>query len=366
MTEVKKTKILNYINIFRGLAILLIVAGHTMQFGETGSLVERISFEVFCGGTALFIFISGFLFQHLSGKYEFKNYISKKWTNVILPYLWTAIPGILFCFLLPVRYENVLAGLNPILQIPMLLSVGRIHNVPTWFIPMIVLFFFSSWALLKLEKKGVLYKLLPILFLITIFFQRPELEYYMVVDWSYSAKWFAYLKYVFIGYIHFFSMYVFGMFCSAHKEIIDKFWNLRWIFITIMLVIAGLNIYSGINGFWTNGTLSKIFLTIVALAYLKHYDEWLISHEKLNKALDIVAKYSFGIFFIHWYVFFLYNLIFDLENVMPIIGNPLITFALVFVRFLTVSLMSLFILWAIKQIILKIKSDSNTRSYIGV
>ena len=32
-------------------------------------------------------------------KYEFKNYMSKKWTNVILPYLWTAVPGIVLCFL---------------------------------------------------------------------------------------------------------------------------------------------------------------------------------------------------------------------------------------------------------------------------
>ena len=61
---VKKTKILNYINVFRGLAILLIVAGHTMQFGEIGSLTQKISVEVFAGGTALFIFISGFLFHY--------------------------------------------------------------------------------------------------------------------------------------------------------------------------------------------------------------------------------------------------------------------------------------------------------------
>ena len=81
MSEVKKTKILNYINVFRGLAILLIVAGHTMQFGSIGSLTHKISMEVFTGGTALFIFISGFLFQHLSYKYEFKNYMKKKWTN---------------------------------------------------------------------------------------------------------------------------------------------------------------------------------------------------------------------------------------------------------------------------------------------
>jgi len=366
MAEVKKTKILNYINVFRGLAILLIVAGHTMQFGEAGSLAERCSFEIFCGGTALFIFISGFLFQHLSGKYEFKNYISKKWTNVIQPYLWTAIPGLFFCFTMPLKYDNALDGLNPLFQIPMLLSVGRIHNVPTWFIPMIVLFFLSSWLLLKLEKKGILYKLLPLMFLVTVFFQRPELESYMLQDLPYIERWFEYLKYVFIGYIHFFSMYVFGMFCSANKNIIDKFWEKRWIFINVMLIISGLNIYSGIIGGWTNGTLSKIFLTIIALAYLKNYDEWLLSHEKLNKILDFIAKYSFGIFFIHWYVFFLYNLIFDLPNVLPIVGSIPFTLLLVFIRFMAVTIFSILILWVIKKVITKVNSEANSRSFIGV
>ena len=91
-----------------------------------------------------------------------------------------------------------------------------------------------------------------------------------------------------------------------------------------------------------------------------------ISKEKLNKALDFVAKYSFGIFFIHWYVFFLYNLIFDLPNVMPIVGNPLITLGLVFIRFLAVSGFSLLILWSIKKIILKLNPNANVRSFIGV
>lgn len=366
MAEAKKTKMLNYINVFRGLAILLIVAGHSMQFGEAGSITQKITVEVFAGGTALFIFISGFLFQHLSGKYEFKNYLSKKWTNVILPYLWTAIPGILFCFLFPIKYGNSFEGLNPFLQIPMMLSVGRVHNTPAWFIPMIVLFFFSSWLLLKLEKKGWLYKVMPIMFLITIFLPRVDVDYNSTLGLTYSAKYFAYLKYVFMGYVHFFSMYVFGMYCSANKNIIDKFWNWRWFFIILMIGCACLNVYSGINAGFTNGTISKIFLTIIVLAYLKHYDEWLISHEKLNKALDVVAKYSFGIFFIHWYVFFLYNLVFNLSNVMPIVENSLFTFILVFIRFFTVSFGSLFVLWAIKSFILRINPDSNTRKFIGV
>ena len=68
--EKPKKEILNYINVFRGLAILLILAGHTLQIGAKGSIINNVSYEVWAGGTALFIFISGFLFQHLSYKFE--------------------------------------------------------------------------------------------------------------------------------------------------------------------------------------------------------------------------------------------------------------------------------------------------------
>ena len=54
----KKTKILNYINVFRGLAILLIIMGHTMQFGDSKSIINMLNCEMICGVTALFIFIS--------------------------------------------------------------------------------------------------------------------------------------------------------------------------------------------------------------------------------------------------------------------------------------------------------------------
>ncbi|MBQ7125526.1 acyltransferase [bacterium] len=367
MAEVKKSKILNYINVFRGLAILLIVAGHTMQVGEAGSFLQRLSVEVFAGGTALFIFISGFLFQHLSGKYEFSNYMSKKWANVIQPYLWTAIPGILFCFLFPLKYGNSFDGLNYIYQIPMMLSIGRVHNTPAWFIPMIILFFLSSWVLLFLERKNILYKLLPVLFLITIFMPRIDVDYNTTINLMMSEKYIAYIKYVFMGYVHFFSMYVFGMYCSFNKNIIDKFWDYRYLYLILMLIFAALNVYSGMNFNYSNGTLSKIFLTILLLAYLKHYDAFILSHEKINTVLDFIAKYSFGIFFIHWYVFFIYNSIFNLSNVLNTSNNSLLVIlGLVFLRFITVTVFSILILFAIKCFISKFFKNANSRSIIGV
>lgn len=361
----KKSKFLNYINIFRGLAILLIIMGHTMQFGEANSLLRTINTEIVCGGTALFIFISGFLFQHLSKKFEYKNYLSKKWTNVILPYLFTSIIGIAFCFLFPLAYKNTFDGVNWLVQIPMHLSIGRVHNVPTWFIPMIVIFFFLSWILLKLENKGILYKLLPLFFLVTIFFPRGVAEYENLVQLPFLAKYWAYVYYILSGFVHFISLYVFGMFCSANKEIIDKFYDKRFLLWVLMLSTSVLDVFLTLKYQYCNFTISKTFLTMLLLCYLKHYDEFISSHEKLNNSLDVIAKYSFGLFFVHWYWFFIFNQIFDLKNVV-LMSDNLIAFIIVFVRFIAVTLLSLLSLYLGKKIILFFNKDANTRMFFGV
>ena len=363
----KKSKFLNYINIFRGLAILLIIMGHTMQFGENGSLVHLINCEIFCGGTALFIFISGFLFQHLSSKFEYKNYLSKKWTNVILPYLITSIPGILLCFCCPVAYKNTFYGLSAYLQIPMHLTIGRVHNIPTWFIPMIVIFFIFSWLFLKLEKKNILYKTLPILFLITIFLQRGVAEYESLIGFDYSYKYFAYVKYVLSGFVHFLALYVFGMFCSSHKNIIPKFYEKRFLLWILMILCSVLDIYLTLKYSYSNYTISKTILTMLVLGYLQHYDEFILSHKKTNKTLDFIAKYSFGLFFVHWYWFFVYNQIFNLPNVMPIVQESyMLTLLLVSVRFFVVATLSLLSLFIVKLILNKLNKNINTRMFIGI
>jgi len=365
--ENKKKSFLNYINVFRGLAILLIIAGHTMQFGESSSLAHKINCEIVCGGTALFIFISGFLFQHLSYKFEYKNYLHKKWTNVVLPYFITAIPGILFCLFLPRTYGNSFDGINPLIQIPMFLTTGRIHNTPTWFIPMIILFFFCSWVLLKLEQKGLLYKLLPVMFLITVIFPRIDVDYNSIMNLTYTQKYLACIGYVFHGFIHFFSLYVLGMCCSKYKDVIDTFYNKRLILLLLMLLFAGLDVYLSYCNIYSNYTISKTFLTLIVLGYLKHYDEWIIKKEMLNKVLDITAKYSFGLFFVHWYWLFIYNQILGIDKVLLLSGgNYISVLGTVIARFLVVTVLSMLSLFVCKKIILFINKDANTRMFLGI
>lgn len=362
-----KREMLNYINVFRGLAILLIVAGHTMQFGNTGTWINNVAFEVLTGGTALFIFISGFLFQHLSDKFEYKTYLKKKWTNVILPYIITAIPGIILCFAVPAAYGNPFDGLNPFLQIGAFLTTGRVHNVPTWYIPMIVIFFFLADLFLILKKKKVLYKILPVLFLLTIFIPRMAIEPENLAGMGYLAKYVEYIKYILNGFVHFSSMYVLGMYFSANKEKVEECYNKRWIYLGAMFLTSIVDVYLLHKYGISNGTVSKIFLTLIVLGYLKHYDELIKNCNWFNKTADVIAKYSFSIFFIHWYIFFLYNEIFKTEKVIPVssYSDLLKVGGIVVLRFSVVTLVSLLILYILKMLLTKLKVK-NTRSIIGV
>ncbi len=362
-----KREMLNYINVFRGLAILLIVVGHTMQFGNPGTWINNIAFEIFTGGTALFVFISGFLFQHLSDKYEYKTYLKKKWTNVIMPYLITAIPGIILCFTMPAVYGNPFDGLNPFAQIGIFLTTGRVQNVPTWYIPMICIFFLLADVFLILEKKKILYRFIPLLLLITLLVPRMALEPENLAGLSYFDKYLEYIKYVLNGFVHFASMYILGMYFSANKDKINLCYKYRWTTILMMLFAAALDVYLLHNFNIMNNSVSKIFLNFVVLGYLMHYDEKIKQCAWFNNSMDLIAKYSFSIFFVHWYIFFAFNQFFNTAKVLPVNSTKDIFFAILIaiVRFCTVTAISLGILVILKKLLVKLQVQ-NTRKIIGV
>ena len=91
------------------------------------------------------------------------------------------------------------------------------------------------------------------------------------------------------------------------------------------------------------------------------------SQEKLNKILDIIAKYSFGLFFVHWYFVFAFNQLFDVPKVVPVtdLNSLLLAMGIAITRYIFVLSMSFLSLYLIKTIIKKLKID-NTRQFIGV
>lgn len=84
------------IDSFRGLAILFIIAGHVIWLAglSVDTFPEQVAVNLFKGGTALFVFISGFLFHYLLARgFSYRRYLFQKAEYVLLPYLiMSAIP----------------------------------------------------------------------------------------------------------------------------------------------------------------------------------------------------------------------------------------------------------------------------------
>jgi len=171
---------LNYIHRFRGVAITFIVICHGIRLlnWENSPLTKKICASITFNGAVLFVFIAGFLFQHLYSKYNYRKYLVNKFKNIIVPYLITSIPIILF-YVLKNKGHWAYPDLNKETfwyQIIWYYTTGQ-HFVQFWFIPVITVFYFL-FPIFRLidENPKVYFFLLPISIIITAFIHRPPAE----------------------------------------------------------------------------------------------------------------------------------------------------------------------------------------------
>ncbi len=272
---------LGYIHYFRALAIFFIVAGHTIDaFVWSGDEnMERILRIFVSNGSVLFVFIAGYLFQHLSIKYETRKYYKSKLKNVISPYLFVSIPAILV-FVTIVERDSVWPGFydNPIwIQVLSFYFTGK-HLAPLWFIPMIAIFYLIAPFLIKADKNKTIYYFLPVFILISCF-----------VDRGLPHK----------SFIHFFSAYLLGMACSKYKQSLNPLISHRLFLYPafVMVVFPGALEFLTMNGTMTYlNFLQKSVMSIFFLGLFYKFNS------KLNSELvSTIANNSFGVFFIHSY-----------------------------------------------------------------
>lgn len=305
--QYKKPKLL-YINYLRAFAILLVVAGHTLLWGKYGTTIRLTNLYLFKGGTLLFVFIAGFLFQYLAYKFEYKKYLITKFKNVILPYWITMIPvAIIFAVRLH-NPEHFLVNYPPIARFLNVMCVGQIINGPLWFVPMITVFFLFAPVLLKLKKYKILWiSILICSFITTIILSRPSFEFGFVhYEGGGLLKWyFGYIVYIFKSFLYFLSAYIIGMYSC---EIFEKHYD--WIKSNIKQLTAIAFIcfvYFGYLFVFVIKTssyqmnISRFTLTFLMMFIFIMFEQQILKHKFLDKCLNILADYSFGIFFIHMY-----------------------------------------------------------------
>ena len=271
---------LGYIHYFRALAITFIVAGHSIDaLIWSNHDVERLIRIFLSNGSVLFVFIAGYLFQHLSNKLRGMRYFSSKVKNVILPYFLISIPAIIISVTIFVQ-DRVWPEFydKSIWEQVVFFYLSGAHLAPLWFIPMICIFYLISPLLLELDKGRLMYVMIPAFIVVSCVVGRGLPHY---------------------SFVHFLSVYLLGMYFSKYKEEINPVISRAPVIAVALGLVIGLAM---IEFLLTTATMSywnylqKLSMAVFFLGLFIRYNEHLTS-----KFVSRLADNSFGIFFIHSY-----------------------------------------------------------------
>lgn len=328
---------LKHIHFLRGLAIILIVGVHARGYKWEWENESHYNFivSIFDNSTILFVFIAGFLFQHLTHiDFKYPQYLFQKLKYVILPYLFFSIPIIALRILKGSGELPLSDSFNqhPIVYKIIYFLITGIHLVPFWFIPMIAIIYLFSAVLHKLDTSVFYRYVAPCIIIAGLFTFRPENNANPI-----------------LAFIHFLPFYIAGMLASYFHSYIVKSNRmvmfgllLTYFTLTMMEVTDYIQLSRKISmeQVLTENTLVFNIYTFKAL--ILSFLLLLVFYKLKDKKLILLSKmadFSFGIFFIHFYFISIFRTIFE-----PLSFN-LVEFI---VYFLSVLILSATSIYAIK------------------
>lgn len=289
---------------FRGIAIMFIMACHFTVAFPYGKL-HLIAFK---SATHLFLFISGYLCQYLHERRPQPAlfYYRKKIVNVISPYI---IFSLLFAVVSAGFGVGSFSDLGFNWKSVCFVAHGLLYGsiqIPYWYIPFVsALFLISPWLCrLSNEKMCVLW---GSAFILSIIF--PSRQYPFDIAWPGTLYMYTYFT----------SSYLLGFVYCRYKEKLDFIFRRYWYIFAIFAIALYfwidnpnfLNITSGHVDMLLS--LQRIFLICVVLVLLGF-----IKNKRIV-ILDLFAKLSFTLFFLHcfvfWRVFFVRNKVFELLTI---------------------------------------------------
>lgn len=355
-TRAKSREQVDYIEYFRGLAIILIIAGHAFDMTWAQSLSDRLVVPVnwfglpsvlITGGTFYFVFISGFLYRYVFyGRTSYGAFMYKKALNVGLPYLLLgsalAIFQIVASDLHVVMFKRgAVLGENVYLDFVSQLLTGQMMTA-YWYIPFIMVIFLASplfdWLIRQSDRTKV--AVLLIWVLLAFWVHRP----YENLNPIHSILYFGH-------------MYLFGiMFCEHRKRLMPVLTSLAPILVLAVVWMAialfedlAQHAYDSIerspgDGWWPKGfdlILLQKYVGVVLLCGV--LGRW---GHRAQGFLRLMASNSFGLYFIHGIVLAAMSHLPSL--VAPELQMPTATFA---VNVIISIFVSLAVVLVVKQIV---------------
>lgn len=310
----KEKSRLVYFDYFRGLAILIIILGHCYNAWPRNQIWEATLVNLISGGTALFVFISGFFFHHVYfQKFHYWSFIKNKTQNVFAPYLMLSLIYIGYYYLL--KSDIVMATvlneffgpqLNNIALVLLNLLTGRTLWA-YWYIPFIMLVFWFSPVFIQFIRLSLKVKLVITisLFIVSMIVHRPSWELNPLHSLIYYAPY-----------------YLLGIIYSLHRSTIDPWIKGKEILLLVITVAVatGMHLLGQTDNmgkasiFAWHGidlmVIQKLTLIPFMLAFTMVLQQYKISF------LNTMASMSFALYFLHqWALSFMRSVgILDFEH----------------------------------------------------
>lgn len=344
-----------YIEYFRALAILLIVCGHSFLLAWTHFADEDPTTSVGLlnvipalvnGGTAYFVFISGFLYRQVSyGRIAFPEFMRRKALYIGLPYL---------CMGLPVAFAEIWTGNfwvetfkngdiyphSTYIDLVVLMATGRMVNA-YWYMPFIFLVFLASPLFDRfLQLKPTLrFTIVGAAFAVAMWVHRPLGN----LNPFHSLLYFA-------------NIYMFGMlFCEYRDKIMPVIARppvvtALGVLILAVAVLQALvfNDTANIERTAEDGWMPIAFDLMLIQKYIGFFlfcGLFALWGSLGGRLLSFIARNSFGLYFVHAIVIAV--LMRMPETLSPHVGEPIIDLAL---YTLFVLLVSMAIILAVQKV----------------
>ena len=296
---------------FRALAIIFIVLGHLYVYGLLGeSATLSVIKNIITGGTALFVFISGFMFHYVFfDRFNYAKFLKGKLKNVLLPYIILSTIAIVIFFVMSMGYFGGAAGLPVDAYAP-----GNIFSIDDSSLVTFIKYYLSGRVLTA-------YWYIPFVFLVFLMsplhmvFIRLHLKYQVAILLILSVvSLLAHRSVANTNAIHlliyYTPMYLTGILTSMYACDIKKYLDGKLLYLMLLIIfISFLEYVSGHQGnyhklfFDYNGVdflyIQKFFLVFFFYALFdKFYFDF--------KVMNVISDTSFAIFFIHpWVILFI-------------------------------------------------------------
>ncbi|MEQ8967464.1 MAG: acyltransferase [Azospirillaceae bacterium] len=330
-----------FIDNFRAVAIFLIVAGHMYWLAfpvfppPEGNLIY-VLLNLITGGTAYFVFVSGFLYYHVfHNRLNYAEFMNKKVVNVLVPYLILGFPLAVYTMLAGSWHVSVQNGEGPVLEsmfmtLVFLLTTGNMMQA-YWFIPFIFCLFLMSPlfdAFIRLRRVWG-WLLFGAAAAVALVVHRPPVP---DVDQIHNV-------------LYFLPFYMFGILCARDRTVFVRFIGRPDVLVLSgigLIVVAAIQaLLVGHVGNIRAQPLTPVFdfmfvqkmIGIVFFCSILH-----IWGQPLTGTLNHIAKLSFGVFFLHPIIGFVIGGLTDGEP--PRSGNPWLDLAIYALLVFALSLLA--------------------------